>query len=61
MFLVVLAGEHGIEAVDFPGEHGHAFVSAAGPFKRDEPKAEEVRSLHQFRQDHLTIEGREVA
>ena len=26
--LVVLAGEHGIEAVDFPGEERHAFVLA---------------------------------
>ena len=33
--------------------------SAAGPFKRDEPKEEEVRSLHQLWQDHLAIEGRE--
>ena len=57
--LVVLAGEHGIEAVDFPGEDGHAFVLGGRTVQGDEPKEEEVRSLHQLWQDHLAIEGRE--
>src|SRR5216684_1195285 len=57
--LVVLAGEHGIEAVDFPGEDGHAFVFRGRTVQSDEPKEEEVRSLHQLWQDHLAIEGRE--
>ena len=57
--LVVLAREHGIEAVDFPGEDGHAFVLRGRTVQGDEPKEEEVRSLHQLWQDHLTIEGGE--
>src|ERR1039457_4435678 len=52
-------GELGVEAVDFPGEHGHAFVFGGRTIQRDEPKEQEVRSLHQFGQDHLAIEGRE--
>src|SRR6266849_2053389 len=57
--LIVLAGEHGIEAIDFPGEDGHAFVLGGRTIKGNESKEEEVRSLHQLWQDHLAIEGRE--
>ena len=57
--LVVLAGEHGIEAVDLPGEQGHAFVLGGRTVQGDEPKEEEVGGLHQFRHDHLAIEGGE--
>src|ERR1039457_2931291 len=56
---IVLAGKHGINAVDFPGEHGHAFVFGGRTIQRDKPKAEEVGSLHQFGQNHLAIECRE--
>src|ERR1022692_4010422 len=54
---IVLAGKHGIKAVDFAREHGHALVFRGRTIQRDEPKAEEVRSLHQLGQNYLAIEG----
>ena len=57
--LVVLAGEHGIGAVDFPGKEGHAFVFGGRTIQGDEPKKEEVRSFYQLRHDHFAIEGSE--
>jgi hypothetical protein len=57
--LIVLAGEHGVEAIDFPGEESHAFVLSGRTVQGDKPKEKEIRSLHQLRQDHLAIEGGE--
>jgi hypothetical protein len=57
--LVVLAGERGIEAVDFPGKDGHAFVFGARTIQGDESKAEEVGSLRQLWHHDLAIEGGE--
>src|ERR1039458_517463 len=56
---IVLARKHGIQAIDFAVEHGHAFVFCGRTIQSDKPKAEEVRSLHQFGQNHLAIECRE--
>ena len=55
--LIILAGEHRVEAIDFPGEQSHAFVFGCRTIQSDEPKQEEVRGLHQFWKDHLAIEG----
>ena len=57
--LVVLAGEHGIEAADLPGEDRHAFVFGGRAIQGNESKVEEVGSLHQFRHDDPAIEGGE--
>src|SRR2546430_10841367 len=57
--LVVLAGEHGIEAVDFPGEDGHAFVFRGRTVQRDEPKEEERRILYHPWQNNLATKGAE--
>src|SRR5437016_2064047 len=57
--LVVLAGEHGIEAVDFLRKEGHAFVFDGGTIQSNESKEEEIRSFYQLRHDHFAIEGSE--
>ena len=53
---IVLAGKHGIKAIDFPGEQSHTLIFGRRTVQRDEPKAEEVRGLNQFGQDQLAIE-----
>src|SRR5581483_3059882 len=57
--LVVLAGEHGIEAVYFPREDSHTFVFRGGTIQGNESKKQEIRSLHQLWDDHLAVEGGE--
>src|SRR6516164_3777865 len=57
--LVVLAGEHGIEAVDFPREEGHTFVFGGRTIQSNESKKEEVGRFYQLRHDHFAIEGSE--
>jgi hypothetical protein len=55
--LVVLAGEHGIEAADLPGNRAMPLFSAAGPFRvgiesggsRKSPPVPAPRSCHRRR------------
>jgi hypothetical protein len=46
--LVVLAGEHAIKAVDFPGKEGHAFVLGGRTIQGNESEKEEVRRFYQL-------------
>src|SRR5579864_8927708 len=57
--LVVLSRQHRIPSVDFPGEKRHAFVLGRGTVQRNEPKAEEIRSLHQLRHHYPAVVGSE--
>src|SRR5580692_5566147 len=43
--LVVLAGEHGVESIDFPGKERHALVLGGGAVQGDESEVQEVKSL----------------
>ena len=43
----------------FRGNRAMPLFCAAGPFKRDEAKSQEIRCLHEFRHDDLAVEGRE--
>src|SRR3984885_9329059 len=57
--LVVLAGEHGKEAFDFPGEQGHTFVFRGRSIQGSEPEQKKVGSIHQLRHHYLAIVGGE--